>query len=54
MSTSPDRGRFPRVGPYFSGGEAIAQARTTAEGQAGMQAFLERQKPPWIEKTNGK
>ena len=31
--------------------EAIAQARTSAEGQAGMQAFLERQKPPWIEKN---
>ena len=30
---------------------AIAQARTSAEGQAGMQAFLERQKPPWIEKN---
>src|SRR5579862_4937313 len=40
--------------------EAIATARAGAEGQAGMQAFLERQKPPWIEKieksekTNGK
>ena len=31
--------------------EAIAEARTTAEGQAGMQAFLERKKPPWIEKN---
>jgi methylglutaconyl-CoA hydratase len=31
--------------------EAIAQARTTREGQAGMQAFLERQRPPWIEKN---
>jgi methylglutaconyl-CoA hydratase len=31
--------------------EAIARARASAEGQAGMQAFLERQKPPWIEKT---
>ena len=31
--------------------EAIAQARTTPEGQAGMQAFLERQRPPWIEKN---
>jgi len=30
--------------------EAIAQARAGTEGQAGMQAFLERQKPPWIEK----
>jgi len=28
---------------------AIARARTADEGQAGMQAFLERQKPPWIE-----
>jgi methylglutaconyl-CoA hydratase len=32
--------------------EAIARARTSEEGQAGMQAFLERQKPPWIEKNN--
>ena len=31
--------------------EAIAQARTGEEGQAGMQAFLERHKPPWIEKS---
>ena len=31
--------------------EAIAMARASAEGQAGMQAFLERQKPPWIEKA---
>lgn len=31
--------------------EAIALARAGAEGQAGMQAFLERQRPPWIEKT---
>jgi methylglutaconyl-CoA hydratase len=30
--------------------EAIARARASTEGQAGMQAFLERQKPPWIEK----
>src|SRR5262252_2429039 len=30
--------------------EAIARARVSAEGQAGMQAFLERQRPPWIEK----
>src|SRR5437667_2260779 len=29
--------------------DAIARARTGEEGQAGMQAFLERQKPPWIE-----
>jgi len=34
--------------------EAIARARTGAEGQAGMQAFLDRQKPPWIEKSPGK
>src|SRR5438876_910193 len=32
--------------------EAIAVARASAEGQAGMRAFLERQKPPWIEKTD--
>src|SRR5207249_5902015 len=31
--------------------DAIARARTGEEGQAGMQAFLERQKPPWIEKN---
>src|SRR6266704_6030057 len=31
--------------------DAIARARTGAEGQAGMQAFLERQKPPWIDKN---
>lgn len=31
--------------------EAIAHARASAEGQAGMQAFLERHKPPWIQKT---
>ena len=30
--------------------EAIARARAGAEGQAGMQAFLEHQKPPWIDK----
>jgi len=34
--------------------DAIARARASAEGQAGMKAFLERQKPPWIEKTNPK
>ncbi len=32
--------------------EAIARARVAAEGQAGMKAFLERQKPPWIEKAD--
>src|SRR5437867_10666301 len=32
--------------------ERIALARAGAEGQAGMRAFLERQKPPWIEKTD--
>lgn len=31
--------------------EAIARARAGTEGQAGMQAFLERHRPPWIEKT---
>jgi methylglutaconyl-CoA hydratase len=30
--------------------EAIARARASAEGQAGMQAFLDHQRPPWIEK----
>jgi methylglutaconyl-CoA hydratase len=30
--------------------EAIARARASAEGQRGMQAFLDHQKPPWIEK----
>ena len=34
--------------------DAIARARTGSEGQAGMKAFLERQKPPWIEKNNNK
>jgi methylglutaconyl-CoA hydratase len=28
--------------------EVIASARAGAEGQAGMKAFLQRQKPPWI------
>src|SRR2546422_2531183 len=32
--------------------ERIALARAGAEGQAGMRAFLERQKPPWIDKTD--
>src|SRR5262245_50629152 len=32
--------------------EAIARARASSEGQAGMQAFLERHKPPWIEKSD--
>jgi methylglutaconyl-CoA hydratase len=31
--------------------EAIACSRAGAEGQAGMKSFLERQKPPWIDKT---
>jgi len=31
--------------------EAIARSRAGDEGQAGMKAFLERQKPPWIEKN---
>jgi methylglutaconyl-CoA hydratase len=30
--------------------EAIARARASNEGQSGMQAFLDHQKPPWIEK----
>ena len=34
--------------------QAIARTRAGAEGQAGMKAFLERQKPPWIDKNNGK
>jgi methylglutaconyl-CoA hydratase len=34
--------------------DAIARSRAGIEGQAGMKAFLERQKPPWIEKNNGK
>jgi methylglutaconyl-CoA hydratase len=34
--------------------QAIARSRAGAEGQAGMKAFLERQKPPWIDKNNGK
>ncbi len=31
--------------------QAIANSRAGIEGQAGMKAFLERQKPPWIEKS---
>src|SRR5207249_7327439 len=31
--------------------DAIARARTSEEAQAGMQAFLQRQKPPWIAKN---
>jgi methylglutaconyl-CoA hydratase len=31
--------------------QAIARSRAGTEGQAGMKAFLERQKPPWIEKA---
>jgi len=34
--------------------EAIARVRAGDEGQAGMKAFLERQKPPWIDKNNHK
>lgn len=30
--------------------EAIARARAGTEGQRGMQAFLDHQKPPWIDK----
>jgi methylglutaconyl-CoA hydratase len=30
--------------------DAIARARAGEEGQLGMKAFLERQKPPWIAK----
>jgi len=28
--------------------EAIAERRTSGEGQAGMQAFLRKEKPPWL------
>jgi len=28
--------------------EAIAEARAGTEGQAGMKAFLVREKPPWV------
>jgi methylglutaconyl-CoA hydratase len=34
--------------------ETIARVRTGEEAQAGMKAFLERQKPPWIDKNNQK
>src|SRR5262245_9121876 len=34
--------------------ETIARVRAGEEGQAGMKAFLERKKPPWIEKNNNK
>ena len=30
--------------------EAIARARSSPEGQAGMKAFLSREKPPWVQK----
>ncbi len=29
--------------------DAIARARASVEGQAGMRAFLEKRKPPWLE-----
>jgi hypothetical protein len=29
--------------------EAIANARASDEGQAGMKAFLSREKPPWVQ-----
>jgi methylglutaconyl-CoA hydratase len=31
--------------------QSIARARASVEGQAGMKAFLEHHRPPWIEKT---
>jgi methylglutaconyl-CoA hydratase len=31
--------------------DAIARTRAGAEAQAGMRAFLERQRPPWIERS---
>jgi methylglutaconyl-CoA hydratase len=34
--------------------ETIARVRAGEEGQSGMKAFLERQKPPWIDKNNHK
>jgi methylglutaconyl-CoA hydratase len=34
--------------------ETIARIRASEEGQAGMKAFLERQKPPWIDKNDHK
>jgi hypothetical protein len=34
--------------------ETIARVRAGEEGQLGMKAFLERQKPPWIDKNNSK
>ena len=34
--------------------ETIARVRAGEEGQLGMKAFLERQKPPWIDKNNNK
>jgi methylglutaconyl-CoA hydratase len=34
--------------------ETIARVRAGEEGQAGMKAFLERHKPPWIDKNNHK
>jgi methylglutaconyl-CoA hydratase len=34
--------------------ETIARVRAGEEGQAGMKAFLARQKPPWIDKNDNK
>ncbi len=34
--------------------ETIARVRAGEEGQLGMKAFLERPKPPWIDKNNSK
>lgn len=34
--------------------EAIADARTSAEGQEGLRAFLEKREPRWLEESRGK
>lgn len=34
--------------------EAIADARTSAEGQEGLRAFLEKREPKWIEESRGR
>ena len=31
--------------------EAIATRRVSEEGQAGMDAFLKKEKPPWVTKS---
>ncbi len=39
-------------GPYTA--EAIARLRTSEEGQEGMDAFLSKRKPQWVDKVEGR